>query len=127
MKTKVLLAFVTTLLLFSSCEDEEINKADCDSPVSATLRDFTGLDGCGFVFELEDGTRLEPVRIMLFCGTPPLPKEVTEDPLYGFEFVDGKKVKIGYKEWEDSVSICMAGPIVKINCIEEEEVTPQNE
>lgn len=127
MKTKVLLVFVVTLLLFSSCEDEQISKADCDAPVSATVRDLTGLDGCGFVFELEDGTRLEPVRLVYFCGTPPLPKEITEDPLYSFEFVDGKKVKIGYKECEDCASICMVGPIVKITCIEEDEATPQNE
>lgn len=84
----------------------------------ATVRDLTGLDGCGFVFELEDGSRIEPIRQVLFCGTPPLPKEITEDPLYGFEFVEGKVVKISYKETKRA-SICMVGSMVEIICITE--------
>ena len=123
MKTNILLVFAAALITFTSC-DEEISKADCDAPVRATVRDLTGLDGCGFVFELEDGTRLEPKRILLFCGTPPLPKEVTEDPLFNFEFVDGKNVRIGYEECDDCTSICMTGPIVKITCIEDDQSNP---
>lgn len=104
-----------------SCKNGEaiIKKSTCAT--SATVRDLTGLDGCGFVFELEDGTRLEPLRIG-YCGTPPLPKEVKDDPLYNFVFVDGKKVKIGYEKLE-SPSICMVGPVVKITCLEEVKTT----
>lgn len=101
------------LFTFSQCDDAD-NHA-CST--TATVKDLTGLDGCGFVFELEDGSRIEPVRL-LFCGTPPLPKEITEDPLYGFEFVNGKQVKISYDVTGDP-SICMVGPVVKITCIEE--------
>lgn len=103
---------------FWNCEDDKILNAPCDTSVIATVRDLTGLDGCGFVFELNDGTRLAPMRL-LYCGTPPLPKEVTEDPLYDFQFVDGKQVRIGYEEIQDVASICMVGKIVKITCIEE--------
>jgi hypothetical protein len=115
MKTAALLLALLTISI--SCKKEEaIKRSGCAIP--ATVRDLTGLDGCGFVFELEDGTRLEPLRIG-YCGTPPLPKEVTEDPLYNFAFADGKKVKIEYEKTE-SVSICMVGQTVKITCITEE-------
>jgi hypothetical protein len=85
----------------------------------ATVKDLTGLDGCGFVFELSDGSKLEPIRQVIRCGTPPLPKEVTEDPLYNFQFVDGKKVRIAYEEITEAASICMVGKVVKITCLKE--------
>jgi hypothetical protein len=106
---------LSTLLV--SCQADEVNIDKQSCAIEATVRDLTGLDGCGFVFELSDGTRLEPVRI-LYCGTPPLPKEVTEDPLFNFQPVDGKRVRIGY-EITEFASVCMAGKQVKINCIEE--------
>jgi hypothetical protein len=113
----IILAFFSAII-FWSCEEDKINAVSCDNGVLATVRDLTGLDGCGFVFELTDGTRLEPMRLM-YCGTPPLPKEVTEDPLYDFQFVDGKQVRLGYEEIQDAASICMVGKIVRITCIEE--------
>jgi hypothetical protein len=116
------LVFCSIFLLVSiSCKkDGDITKtSNCST--AATVRDLTGLDGCGFVFELEDGTRLEPLRIG-YCGTPPLPKEITNDPLYNFVFANGKKVKIEYEKME-SVSICMVGPTVKITCITEVETS----
>ena len=100
---------------FIRCNDNVV-EVSCSTP--ATVVDLTGLDGCGYVFELEDGTRLEILR-MMYCGTPPLPKEVTEDPLYNFEFVDGKKVFIDYDLVEGYGSICMVGKIAKITCIQE--------
>ena len=99
-------------IIWAGCSDE-MNDQICSTP--ATVVDLTGLDGCGFVFELEDGTRLEPLRLM-YCGTPPLPAEVTEDALYNFDFADGKKVLIDYDEVEYA-SYCQAGQMVKITCI----------
>lgn len=110
---KLLVASLFTLLFFG-CQENSIEQSECSVP--ATVRDLTSLDGCGWVFELGDGTRLEPERVVFFCGTPPLPKEVTEDPLYNFEWADGKKVNISYQE-VDAGSICMVGPVVKITCI----------
>ena len=101
-------------VFFLTCADNDLS-GSCSTP--ATVRDLSGLDGCGFVFELEDGSRLIPVRPAVgWCGTPPLPKEVTEDPLFNFQFVNGKKVFINY-EHGDGMDICMAGKRVKITCI----------
>ena len=105
--------FLFVITVFAQCESN--SSEDCSIP--ATVRDLTGLDGCGWVFELENGTRLEPLRVFR-CGTPPLSKVETEDPLLDFEFVDGKKVFISYEE-SKSPSICMVGPVVKITCISE--------
>ncbi len=99
-----------------ACKEELVTK-NCGT--SATVRDLTGLDGCGYVFELNDGTRLIPVWDIGYCGTPPLPKEVTEDPLYNFQFTEGKKVIIGYEERPKNATTCMAGRPVKITCLEE--------
>lgn len=117
MKTLVISFLFCSTLILSGCEEEPLH-ITCDQSQLATVRDLTGLDGCGYVFELADGTRLEPMRLF-YCGTPPLSKEITEDPLYDFEFLDGKKVKIAYEEIPDAASICMVGKIVKITCLEE--------
>ena len=115
---KTLLTLILFVSVLTSCNTSEIRPDKSKCTTEATVRDLTGLDGCGFVFELNDGTRLEPVRLF-FCGTPPLPKEVTEDALYNFQFIDGKKVMIGYEELTGYASICMAGKTVKITCLEE--------
>lgn len=115
---KNILAFALAILVTISCADKDNLTLTCGT--EATLRDLSSLGGCGYVFELNDGTRLEPV-IMLYCGTPPLPAEVTQDPLYNFEFVDGKKVRIGFVEAIEYATTCMAGKTVKITCLEEME------
>lgn len=96
--------------------DSEPTVGRCGTP--ATVRDLRGLEGCGFVFELQDGRRLEP-QFIGWCGTPPLSQEQIQDPLNDFEFVDGKKVTIGYEVLKDIGSICMVGDVVKITCLEE--------
>jgi hypothetical protein len=111
------LAILLLSVVLISCEEGFDSAVPCQEGVEATVRDLTGLDGCGYVFVLKDGTKLEPLRL-LYCGTPPLPKEVTEDPLYQFEFEDGKKVIIGYEETKAG-SYCMVGPVVKIVCLTE--------
>lgn len=107
--------FILMMVIVSACSKETVKTSNCT--VEATVRDLTGLDGCGFVFELNDGTKLEP-RILMYCGTPPIAPEVTNDPLYNFQFVEGKKVKISYEQVEGA-SICMVGPMVKITCLTE--------
>jgi hypothetical protein len=77
--------------------------APCDTP--AVIRDLTGLDGCRFVLELNDGTRLEPV--LTEVNTPP----------GELEWVDGKSVVISYEVLTDLGSYCMVGQPVKITCI----------
>lgn len=100
---------------FFSCDDDSVTK-DCDIP--ATVKDLRGLDGCGFVFVLADGTRLEP-QMPPICGFGPMPFEMADDPLYGFEWVDGKEVTIAYEPAPEMASICMVGEVVKITCVSE--------
>lgn len=73
----------------------------CPEGENAVLRDLSGLDGCTWVFELEDGQRLEPVNLHQ----------------YDLELKDGLEVKIQYAEATDMMSICMAGKMVNISCI----------
>jgi hypothetical protein len=121
---KLLSVFTLAGLLYLTACDNNPASNNCNPGTLATVKDLTGLGGCGYVFELEDGTYLEPVRSPLgFCGTPPIPKEITEDPLYNFELIPGMKVRIGYEEATDMASICMAGKMVRIKCIEAVSVT----
>jgi hypothetical protein len=115
MKNIAILLFVS--LLLTNCDNESVPSKECAT--LATLRDYSSLDGCGYVFELNDGTILLPYYSGIFCGTPPLPKEVTDDPLFNYNFVDGKKVLIGYIETQGLATACMAGKTVKITCIKD--------
>ncbi|MFO7656350.1 MAG: PKD domain-containing protein [Bacteroidales bacterium] len=75
---------------------------DCEH--TGTVKDYTGLDGCGFLIELDNGTRLEPI--------------LTDTT---FIFRDKQRVKVSYVERHDLASICMAGTIAEITCIKEVE------
>jgi hypothetical protein len=92
------LASAAVLLLLCGCGEDG---ALCDT--KATLEDYTGLDGCGFVVVLEDGAVLEMGAF-------------DEEP--DFDFEDGMKVRISYEELSGMASICMVGPIVRVTCME---------
>ena len=68
--------------------------------IRATVVDMTGLDGCQFLLKLEDGKKLEPINL---------------DPAYK---KNGLPVWIRYIDSKGSMSICMAGKIVRIIAIE---------
>ena len=110
--------FVVSLLLVSlfQCgkDGNEINCENTSCATEATVVDMTGLDGCGLMFELADGTRLEPER-RTYVQAPTL----EEDPLYHFDLKAGQVVKINWQESPGLASICMAGPIVFMTCITE--------
>ncbi len=89
-----------SLLFIISCEGKNEDLI-CDT--KATLRDYNGLDGCGFVLVLEDGEVLE-------MG------EFDEEPI--FQFIDGMEVSISYEKTQGMASICMVGAIVRIICME---------
>jgi hypothetical protein len=114
---KPLLPFLIVTSLLVGCTESSLEPAACGT--AATVRDLTGLDGCGWVFELEDGTKLIPHWQWGFCGTPPLPEGMTEDPLFQYEYVDGKPVFIEYAILTDMSTACMAGPVAKISCIQD--------
>ncbi len=68
---------------------------------TGTVRDYTGLDGCGFVIELDNGKILEPVIV----DTP-------------FVFRDNQRVRLSYIKIPDMASTCMAGILAEITCIQ---------
>lgn len=113
-------SFVRLFALFifiSSCDtfNAEVSK---DCLYKATVVDLSSRDGCGFVFQLENGEYIEPVWQWGWCGTPPLPEGAKEDPLWDFTFVDGQRVVLGYEKAEQGGSICMVGEQVYITCLE---------
>lgn len=69
------------------------------------------------MFQLEDGTRLNPVIINYVKA--PSAEERALDPLYGFQWEAGKTVRLSYDVVEDVPNICMAGKRAKITCITE--------
>ena len=94
-----------------TCSDEQTPYPPADCSVEATVVDYTGLDGCGLMLELEDGTRLIPLRLVYVQAPTP-----EEDPMYYYELHAGEKVVIGYRESEGATA-CMAGKLVFITCI----------
>jgi hypothetical protein len=109
----MVIAFVLLTGLFKCGGSEE--KVGDYIPIGcneiATVTDFTGLDGCGLMFVLEDGTRLNPER-RVYIQAP----KIEDDPLYYFTLTAGDKVKIAYSEVSLS-DACMAGKMVFITCI----------
>jgi len=92
-----LLAFALFLVLSCRKEDDTLL---CDE--KATLRDFTGVDGCSYVLVLDDEKVLEIGDL-----------EVEPD----FQFRDGLRVSVTYEELS-SASVCMVGSIVRVLCID---------
>lgn len=72
-----------------------------DDIVAATIYDYTGLDGCTWVIQLENDEVLEPTNIKAL----------------NYKLIDGKKVWIKYSPLADQASICMVGQIVEIEGI----------
>lgn len=111
MKGYIFTIFLLSLFQCGKDSDSACETSSCGT--EATVVDLTGLDGCGLVFELADGTRLEPEqRVYIKAPT----KE--EDPLYYFDLKAGQHVKINYTE-TDLASICMTGKVVFVTCITE--------
>lgn len=111
------LLFITAFI--SSCEWEKIEPIQ-SCLYSAVVEDHSDLDGCGYLFKLENGEYLEPVWRWGWCATPPLPEGYESDPLKDFRYEHGKKVKIGFEYTNDyGSSTCMKGKMVIITCIED--------
>jgi hypothetical protein len=62
--------------------------------VPGTVKDYTGLDACRFIIELDAGIKLEPAVV---------------DP--AFVFKDKQRVMVKYVELHDRMSACMVGKI----------------
>ena len=70
--------------------------------ITGHLKDLNGLDGCGFVIELDDSTILNPVNLNDL----------------DIDLVDGAKVSLSFTKLEDAMGICMVGEMVEVKCIE---------
>jgi hypothetical protein len=90
-----ILLFSSLLFLTISC-DKTCTDPDAEA---AILTDYTGLDGCGWVIKLENDEVLEPMNLGSF----------------DIELKEGKEIWITYTELQDVASICMVGPIVRID------------
>lgn len=91
-------------LMLIACEGDpshDINES------KGIVKDYTGLDGCGFVIELSDGTKLEPYFIDS-----------------SFALQDGQHVHVKYAILKDHASICMVGYPARIYSIQEASCTP---
>ena len=110
------LMFLLSVICLSACNEEEMaTNGECD--ITGTVRDFTGVDGCGFVFEDDEGNIYEPMS-KFWCPTGVPAEELQADPLYNFQYVDGKRISFSYETVQVG-SICMVGQTVVITCLEE--------
>jgi len=107
MKTIYFFVFAILLISFPSCE--KANPTGLGE-VEGIVKDYTGLDGCGFIIELVNGDKLEPA-------------EVADT---NFVFMDGQRVAVTYTELTNLSSICMVGMMVRIETIRLVSCTPFN-
>lgn len=101
--------YVIFILLVSfcfSCKTKKVIPVSCNT--TGTVKDFTGLDGCGLLIELQNGDLLNPARVA-----------------DGFIMEDRQIVSFSYVKLEDMASICMReNAIVEVTCIKELGKTP---
>lgn len=70
--------------------------------ITGTVKDYTGLDACGFIIELDSGLKLEPALVDA-----------------DFRFKNNQRVMLKYTELKDRASACMVGTIARITEIYE--------
>ena len=94
---KNLLCLVVLTLAIHSCNKE----SECEGSQSAKLVNMTGLDGCSWMIELGDGTKLEPTNLNDF----------------NINLQENQKIWVVYHTAAQMGSFCMHGEIVTIDCI----------
>ncbi|TCO09637.1 hypothetical protein [Natronoflexus pectinivorans] len=63
------------------------------------LKNYTGLDGCGWIIELADESRLEPINLDLF----------------DLQLAENKEIIFKYHQRTDLGSYCMIGKVIEID------------
>ena len=56
-----IIVFVCLVISFMACEKDSIDA--CMNSKVGVLRNFTGLDGCGWIVQLADSSRIEPINL----------------------------------------------------------------
>lgn len=99
MKKLVVYAFILLGMALSAnkCNESKKGNEDIIRDKTGVVIDRHNLDGCGFLIQLDNGTKLEPI-------------EVTPE----FEFTEGQRIKVSYQHLEGVASTCMAGELVRI-------------
>ncbi|MBI3136768.1 MAG: hypothetical protein HYZ14_18990 [Bacteroidetes bacterium] len=101
MKMKYLFgALAISALVFASCGKKT---GGCYKGEKAVVKDFSDSDTCGIVFQLEDGTKLEPTNLAEFKG---------------IDYTNGSLVWVSYKP-ASGASTCGIGEIVELRCVSE--------
>lgn len=88
------------LFIFAACKTSP-PASSCR--YSGVVKDLSGIDGCGLVIEMKDGTTLLPV----------------EFAIPGFTLKAGMTVKFDFMELKDRATACMGGRTVRIECMQE--------
>jgi len=97
---------ILLLTLCLACKSTQNNSKKSDDltacNTTATVKDYTGLDGCRFLLLMENGEK------WLAVGAKKL----------GWKFEDHQKIIFGYKEIQPMASVCMAEQkTVELTCI----------
>jgi hypothetical protein len=98
-KKILVLTFAFIALCINSCNKQ----SECKNSQSAKLINMTGLDGCSWMIELTNGTKIEPTNLNDF----------------NIDLQENQKIWIVYHTAAQMTSICMHGEIVAIDCISE--------
>lgn len=72
----------------------------CTFKYTGRVVDYTGVDGCGLMIELENGKVLEPLKVPT-----------------GFDLQAGHRVELNYRAITTHASACMAGELADVVCI----------
>jgi hypothetical protein len=109
---KLLIGFALGVLLLK-CADDPTKYVTPACSETATVVDYSSLDGCGLLLQLSNGKLLMPLRLT-YVQAPTR----AEDPMYYYQLQAGEKLLIGYREVEQGINACMAGEFVAfITCI----------
>jgi hypothetical protein len=98
-KKNLVVTFAFIALCINSCNKQ----SECKNSQSAKLINMTGLDGCSWMIELTNGTKIEPTNLNDF----------------NIDLQENQKIWIVYHTAAQMTSICMHGEIVAIDCISE--------
>lgn len=98
MKRHLFLPILLIAFILTSCEKEN----NYENSQNGILKNLTDLDGCGWIIQLPDSTKLEPINL--------------DD--FDIELKENKSVCIQFHEREDLGSYCMVGKVVEIDFIE---------
>lgn len=107
MHKTIIFFFAVSVLALSACHKKN---ADVATPPAkgdimqiGTLKDLTGLDGCGWIIQLDNGVKLNPSNLADFKIT----------------LKDGKRVSVDYQIQDGVMTTCMSGKSAKIILLQE--------